>query len=138
MGRLKQNMMSIVYKYSIVRREQISILLTNLILILKRLRKYKNIIIVGDLNEDLLNPNIYNLRNFLLLNSMINIISEPTRHQAIRDPIIIPDDMEYLDSGIIVNTAIIVTTMLLIFCCPITIKYSHHLKEKHDSTRRQF
>ena len=36
---------------------------------------------------------------------MIKIISEPTRQQAILDPIIIPDDMEYLDSGIIVNTA---------------------------------
>ena len=48
---------------------------------------------------------MYNLRNLLLLNSMINIISEPTRQQAILDPIIIPDDMEYLDSGIIVNTA---------------------------------
>ena len=65
----------------------------------------KNIIIVGDLNEDLLNPNMYHLRNFLLLNPKINIISEPTRQQAILDPIIIPDDMEYLDSGIIVNTA---------------------------------
>ena len=77
-------------------------LLTNLIL--KKFTKIqKNIIIVGDLNEDLLNPNTYNLRNLLLLNSMINIISEPTRQQAILDPIIIPDDMEYLDSGIIVN-----------------------------------
>ena len=49
----------------------------------------KNIIIVGDLNEDLLHPNMYNLRNLLLLNSMINIISEPIRQQAILDPIII-------------------------------------------------
>ena len=66
-----------------------------------------NIIIVGDLNEDLLNPNMNNLRNLVLLNSMINIISEPTRQQAILDPIIIPGDMEYLESGIIVNTAVI-------------------------------
>ena len=65
----------------------------------------RNIIIVGDLNEDLLNPSMYNLRNLLLLNSMINIISEPTRQRTILDPIIIPDNMEYLDSGIIVNTA---------------------------------
>ena len=50
----------------------------------------KNIIIVGDLNEDLLNPNMYNLRNILLLKPMINIISEPTRQQAILDQIIIP------------------------------------------------
>ena len=49
----------------------------------------KNIIIVGDPNEDLLHPNMYNLRNLLLLNSMINIISEPIRQQAILDPIII-------------------------------------------------
>ena len=46
---------------------------------------------------------MYNLRNLLLLNSVINIISEPTRQQAILDPIIIPDDMDYLDSGILVN-----------------------------------
>ena len=31
---------------------------------------YKNLIIVGNLNEDLLNPNFHNLENFLLLNSL--------------------------------------------------------------------
>ena len=60
----------------------------------------KNIIIVGHQNEDLLNPNMYNLRNLLLF----SIISEPTRQLAILDPVIIPDDTEYLDSAIIVNT----------------------------------
>ena len=47
---------------------------------------------------------MYNLRNLLSVNSRINIISEPTRKHIILDPIIIPDDMEYLDSGKVVNT----------------------------------
>ena len=38
-----------------------------------------NIIILGDMNEDLFNPNMHNLKDVLLLNSLHNIISEPTR-----------------------------------------------------------
>ena len=39
----------------------------------------ENIIILGDLNEDLLNANFRNLRDILLTNSLQNIIAEPTR-----------------------------------------------------------
>lgn len=40
----------------------------------------KNFIIVGDLNEDLLNSNYHhNLKNVLIENSLHIIISEPTR-----------------------------------------------------------
>ena len=34
------------------------------------------------MNEDLLNPNEHNLKDVLLLNSLHNIISEPTRQLA--------------------------------------------------------
>ena len=37
------------------------------------------IIIFRDMNENLLNPNMHNLKDVLLLNSLHNIISEPTR-----------------------------------------------------------
>ena len=61
----------------------------------------KSLVIVGDLNEDLLNPNFHNLKDLLLINSMQNSISDPTRQHAILDPIIIPEDLPFLDSGTI-------------------------------------
>ena len=61
----------------------------------------KNLVIVGDLNEDLLNPNFHNLKDLLIINSMQNSISDPTRQHAILDPIIIPEDLPFLDSGTI-------------------------------------
>ena len=60
-----------------------------------------NIIILGDMNEDLLNPNMHNLKNVLLLNFLHNIISEPTRQLALLDPIIVHEDMPTLSQGII-------------------------------------
>ena len=33
----------------------------------------KNVILVGDLNEDLLNPNFHSLKDLVLINSMINV-----------------------------------------------------------------
>ena len=52
----------------------------------------ENIIILGDLNEDLLNINYRKLRDILLSNSLQNIISEPTRGRALLDPIIVSND----------------------------------------------
>ena len=52
-----------------------------------------------NLNEDLLHPNFYNLKDVLLINSMNNVITEPTRQQAILDPIIITENLPFLDSG---------------------------------------
>ena len=60
-----------------------------------------NIIILGDMNEDLLNPNMHHLKDVLLLNSLHNIISEPTRQLALLDPIILHNDMSQLNQGII-------------------------------------
>ena len=37
-----------------------------------------NIITLGNMNEDLLNPNTHNLKDILLLHSLHNIKSEPT------------------------------------------------------------
>ena len=52
-----------------------------------------NIIIMGDLNENLLNINNINLRNILLLNNLENIIVEPTRitptSSTLIDPVIV-------------------------------------------------
>ena len=47
-----------------------------------------NIIILEDMNEDSLNPNMHNLKDVLLLNSLHNIISEPTRQLALLDPLL--------------------------------------------------
>ena len=52
------------------------------------------------MNEDLLNPNMHNLKDVLLLNSFHNIISEPTRQFALLDPIIVHEDMSPLSQGI--------------------------------------
>ena len=65
----------------------------------------KNIIIVGDLNDDLLNPNCHHLSNCLLLNNLRNIITEPTRvtnaTATLIDPIIISDSIKSLNEGTI-------------------------------------
>ena len=61
----------------------------------------KNAIILGDLNEDLLNDNFHNLKDTLVLNSMINVIKSPTRQNALLDPTLIPVDMEVSESGTI-------------------------------------
>ena len=60
-----------------------------------------NIIILGDMNEDLFNPNMHNLIDVLLINSLHNIIAEPTRQLALVDPIILHEDMTPLNQGII-------------------------------------
>ena len=58
----------------------------------------KNLILVGDLDEDLLNPDFRNLKDLVFINY---VITEPTRQHAILDPIIIPEDFPFLDSGTI-------------------------------------
>ena len=60
-----------------------------------------NVIIVGDMNEDLLNPNVHNLKDILILNSLNNVNPEPTRQHALLDPIIIHNDMSFLHHGIL-------------------------------------
>ena len=54
----------------------------------------KNVIILGDLKEDLKNRIYHHLSVVLVVNSLRNTIK-------ILDTIIIPDDMAFLDSGTI-------------------------------------
>ena len=63
----------------------------------------QNIVILGDLNEDLLNENHRNLRDILLTNSLQNIITVPTRARALLDPVIVSDDLTVYDSGVLAN-----------------------------------
>ena len=55
----------------------------------------KNLIILGDMNEDLLNPNFHNLKDVIIINSLQNIMLEPTQLGAILDPILISEDIDY-------------------------------------------
>ena len=50
-----------------------------------------NIVILGDLNEDLFNPNFRKLKYILNINSLQNVISEPTRLNTLLDPILVPN-----------------------------------------------
>ena len=59
------------------------------------------ILLIIDLNEDLLNPNDQNLKNVLLINSLNNIITEPTRGRALLDPVLTSFEQTVLDSGIL-------------------------------------
>ena len=52
------------------------------------------------MNEDLLKT-MHNLKDVLLLNSLYNIISEPTRQLALLDLIILHKDMSHLNQCII-------------------------------------
>ena len=61
----------------------------------------KNNIIMGDFNEDLLNSNNQNLKNVLLINSLNNVITAPTRDRALLDPVLTSFDQTVLDSGIL-------------------------------------
>ncbi|MCG8094922.1 MAG: endonuclease/exonuclease/phosphatase family protein [Candidatus Thiodiazotropha endolucinida] len=61
----------------------------------------RNLIILGDLNEDLFNDNYQNLKELILLNSLQNTVTVATRQSALLDHIIIFDDMQFLDSGTI-------------------------------------
>ena len=45
------------------------------------------------MNEDLLNPRLHNLKDVLLLNSLQNIIGEPTRQPVLFDPKILHEEM---------------------------------------------
>ena len=60
-----------------------------------------NVIVLGDLNEDLLNHYVHCLKDVMLLNSLVNVISDPTRINSLLDPIIINDYLNFLDAGTI-------------------------------------
>ena len=62
------------------------------------------VVILGDFNGDQLNPAHHNLKDIMSLNSVKNIIIEPTRvtnsSSTLLDPIIISDQIVNLGSGI--------------------------------------
>ena len=60
----------------------------------------KNIIIVGDFNEDLLNDNKHYLKDVLLINSFHNIVNNPTRGQTLLDPTLVSFEDAVLDIGV--------------------------------------
>jgi len=60
-----------------------------------------NIMILGDFNEDLLNRNYHNFRHILTLNSLTNLITTPTRLNALLDPVLKTDDVLCTDSGVL-------------------------------------
>ena len=93
-------------------------------------------VIVGDLNEDLLNPNFHNLKDVLLINSMQNSISDPTRQHAILDPIIIPEHLPFLDSGTISIPSEISDYKATFIRFPSQYECQYHLKDKSGFIRR--
>ena len=64
----------------------------------------KHVIILGDFNEDLLNPNLHNFKDIILLNNLKNVITEPTRvtetTSTLLDPILVTDEIINLHSGV--------------------------------------
>ena len=52
------------------------------------------------MDEDLLNPNMHDLKDALLLNTLENIISQPTRQLALLDPMILHEVTSPLNQGI--------------------------------------
>ena len=67
----------------------------------------KNVIIVGDFNEDLLNDSKHYLKDVLLINAFHNIVTEPTRGHALLDPILVPLEHSILDKGVLELPALI-------------------------------
>ena len=54
------------------------------------------------MNEELLSPNVHNLKDILILNSLDNNFSQRTRQNGLLDPIIIHNYMSFLHQGILV------------------------------------
>ena len=85
----------------------------------------RNIIIVGDLNEDLLNVYFHNLQDILKINSLQNVIAEPTRGRALLDPTIFADDCVDYNTGAICNPSDIsdhICSFLMIIPCLVLLK----------------
>ena len=69
---------------------------------------HDNIVILGDFNSDLFIANNNKLIETMMLFSLVNIISKPTRitehSNNLLDPIIISDTMNYIYSDVLKNT----------------------------------
>ena len=44
---------------------------------------------------------MHGIKDVMILNSLVNVVSDPTRINAMLDPIIINDDLNFLDAGTI-------------------------------------
>ena len=80
------------------------------------MNQYNSILLAGDLNEDLMNPNLHHLKDIIAMNNMMNIITLPTQitehSSTLLDPIIVTDNLEILNSGVI---PVVVSDHLLTF-----------------------
>ena len=95
----------------------------------------KEVIIVGDLNDDLLNPNCRHLRNVMLLNNLSNIINVPTRitHSTatLIDPILLSDSLisytkeplTYLLISVTINALLYTYLLLLLQILTLNVRY---------------
>ena len=65
----------------------------------------QHVLLVGDLNENLLNSNLHHLKDIININSLRNVIEEPTRitenASSLLDPILVSNEIQLLDSGVI-------------------------------------
>ena len=65
----------------------------------------KNIVLLGDLNENLFNDSLMNLRNVIVINNLENGITEPTRvtqhSSTLIDPILVSKDLHTYNAGCI-------------------------------------
>lgn len=85
-----------------------------------------NIIIVGDPNEDLLGLNMSKLKDIFILTSLIGVITDPTRDNALRPIIIIHEDLKYPGRG-----SITVPSSISDHCATfITISFHYEIKRR--------
>ena len=95
----------------------------------------KNVIVVCDINEDMLGSTFHNLKDIIIVNSMMNVINIPTRGNALLDPIFIPTDLEYSDCGTFLLPQAISEHRLRIYQSPFHIRHSHALKKPFGCTK---
>ena len=71
----------------------------------RALETNENVILLGDLNDNLLNENFSKLKNIILINNLTNVITEPTRisqnSYSLLDPIIASNNINVCSSGCI-------------------------------------
>lgn len=103
----------------------------------KAMELTKNVIVLGDLNEDLLLANNYNLKNVMLVNSMQNIINEPTRGRALLDAILVNFDQIVLDCGILTIPSEISDHNATFIEVPFKYNVRHIFKRKVCRVRKQ-
>ena len=91
----------------------------------------KNIVVVGDFTDDLLNDNKHYLKDVLLINSLQNVINVPTRGHTLLDPILVPLEYSVLDKGVFELPALIsdhkATFLTIPFDYPLTSTYKRRV-----------